>query len=141
MISWDPQVYLRAADERSRPFVDLLGRIGAEDPRGLVDLGCGPGNLSPLLRQRWPRARLTAIDSSPDMVTAAREAGIAAELGDVTKWAPGQDDDVLVCNAVLHWVPGHAELLGRWAGRLPSGGWLAFQVPGNFTAPSHTIIR
>ena len=141
MITWDPLVYLRAADQRARPFLDLLSRIDAGSPRAVVDLGCGPGNLTALLRERWPLARLSAVDSSPDMVAAALEAGIAAELGDVTEWAPGPDDDVVVSNAVLQWVPCHAELLRRWAGRLATGGWLAFQVPGNFAAPSHVIIR
>jgi trans-aconitate 2-methyltransferase len=141
VITWDPQVYLRAAGERARPFLDLVARIDADDPRGIVDLGCGPGNLTALLRQRWPRARLHAIDSSPDMVAAAQTAGIAAELGDVTEWEPGPEDDVVICNAVLHWVPRHADLLHRWATRLAPDGWLAFQVPGNFAAPSHEIIR
>ena len=141
MISWDPQVYLRAADERARPFLDLLSRIDADQPRCLVDLGCGPGNLTALLRERWPAARLRALDSSPDMVAAARTGGIAAELGDVTEWAPSPGDDVIVCNAVLQWVPGHAELLRRWAERLGAGAWLRFQVPGNFGAPSHVLIR
>jgi len=141
MITWDPQVYLQAAGQRARPFLDLISRIAAGDPRGVVDLGCGPGNLTALLRQRWPRARLRAVDSSPEMVAAALEAGIAAELGDVTGWLPGPDDDVVVCNAVLQWVPGHAELLQRWAVALRPDAWLAFQVPGNFAAPSHVLIR
>lgn len=141
MITWDPQVYLRAADERARPFTDLVSRIGAVEPRTVVDLGCGPGNLTALLGQRWPGARLRALDSSPEMVAAAREAGIDATLGDVNAWEPGPEDDVVVCNAVLQWVPGHLELLRRWGAALPAGGWLAFQVPGNFSAASHVLIR
>lgn len=141
MISWDPAVYLRAADERARPFLDLVARIGAGAPRRVVDLGCGPGNLTALLRERWPDARLQAIDSSPDMVAAARDQGIDATEGDVVGWAPRDGDDVVVCNAVLQWVPGHLDLLRRWATQLGDGAWLAFQVPGNFGAPSHRIIR
>jgi trans-aconitate 2-methyltransferase len=141
VIIWDPQVYLRAADERARPFLDLVAQIGADHPRTVVDLGCGPGNLTALLRRRWPHAGLRALDSSPEMVDAARRAGVEAELGDVEHWSPGGSDDVVVCNAVLHWVPGHAELLRRWAERLTPGAWLALQVPGNFAAPSHLIIR
>jgi trans-aconitate 2-methyltransferase len=141
VITWDPQVYLRAAGERARPFLDLLNRIDAGKPRRVVDLGCGPGNLTALLRRRWPAAELRALDSSPDMVAAARASGIDAELGDVTGWAPSPGDDVVVCNAVLQWVPRHADLLRRWAEALGEGAWLGFQVPGNFAAPSHVLIR
>jgi trans-aconitate 2-methyltransferase len=107
----------------------------------VVDLGCGPGNLTETLVHRWPHAVIEAIDSSPEMVAAARARGIDAHVGDVTAWSPEPDTDVLVTNAVLHWVPGHAELLRKWAGQLPSGAWLAMQVPGNFDAPSHVLIR
>lgn len=141
MINWDPQAYLQAADQRARPFLDLTARIGAPSPRAVVDLGCGPGNLTALLAARWPQAQLRAIDSSPDMVAAARDHGVDAELGDVAHWSPGPDDDVVVCNAVLHWVPGHLDLLRGWATQLAAGSWFAFQVPGNFAAPSHVLAR
>ena len=78
---WNPQTYLAFADQRGRPFFDLLARIGAESPRRVTDLGCGPGNLTEQLAQRWPDATLQAVDSSPEMVAAARERGIDAELG------------------------------------------------------------
>ncbi|GAB3490340.1 trans-aconitate 2-methyltransferase [Amycolatopsis cihanbeyliensis] len=138
---WDPGKYLDYGDLRARPFHDLVGRIGARQPRRVADLGCGPGNLTAALARRWPGARIEAIDSSPEMVAAAREAGIPAEVGDVTEWRPATDTDVIICNAVLQWVPGHRELLRRWARGLPEGGWLAVQVPGNFAAPSHALIR
>jgi trans-aconitate 2-methyltransferase len=138
---WDPRKYLDFADHRSRPFFDLLARVPADAPRRVVDLGCGPGNLTETLAARWPGAIIEAMDSSPEMVAAARERGIAAEVGDVHDWSPHADTDVVVCNAVLQWVPGHGELLARWAARLPAGAWLAFQVPGNFDAPSHVRIR
>jgi trans-aconitate 2-methyltransferase len=140
-VHWDPDVYLRRGGERARPFTDLVARIGAERPRRVVDLGCGPGNLTVLLRERWPDAELTALDSSPDMVASAREGGVDASLGDVTAWAPAPGDDVIVCNAVLQWVPGHLDLLRGWAGALGPDAWLAFQVPGNFAAASHVLIR
>jgi trans-aconitate 2-methyltransferase len=150
---WDPGLYLRYGDERSRPFGDLLARVGATKPRAVVDLGCGPGNLTATLPRRWPDARVEGIDSSPEMVTRARElnAGIgstssssgtiAFAAGDVRDWSPAPDVDVVISNAVLQWVPGHEELLVRWAGQLAEGGWLAFQVPGNFDAPSHRALR
>jgi trans-aconitate 2-methyltransferase len=138
---WDPSKYLTFADHRSRPFFDLVGRIAADAPRRVVDLGCGPGNLTATLAGRWPSARVEASDSSPEMVAAAKERGIDATVLDVRDWQPAPDTDVVVSNAVLQWVPGHEELLARWVKRLPHGAWLAFQVPGNFGAPSHVRIR
>lgn len=139
--SWDPTLYLGFDDHRSRPFHDLLARIGATAPRRVVDLGCGPGHLTGLLAARWPGAEVTALDSSPEMVAAARERGIDAELADVVDWMPAPETEVVVTNAVLQWVPSHPQLLPRWLGALPSGAWFAMQVPGNFGAPSHTLVR
>jgi trans-aconitate 2-methyltransferase len=138
---WDPGKYLAFADHRSRPFFDLIGRISVDAPRRVVDLGCGPGNLTVALAQRWPSAVVEASDSSPEMVAAARERGIDATVLDVREWQPHQDTDVVVSNAVLQWVSGHDELLARWVKQLPHGAWLAFQVPGNFDAPSHRLLR
>ncbi|MGO1070951.1 trans-aconitate 2-methyltransferase [Lysobacter sp. CA199] len=138
---WDPGKYLDFADLRGRPFFDLTARIGAQTPRRVVDLGCGPGNLTLSLAQRWPDAALEASDNSPEMVQAARAAGIAAELLDVREWTPKPDTDVVISNAVLQWVPEHRQLLERWARELPPGAWIAIQVPGNFDAPSHALTR
>jgi trans-aconitate 2-methyltransferase len=140
---WDPALYLRYGDERGRPFGELVARIGATEPRAVVDLGCGPGNLTATLPLRWPQARVAGIDSSPEMIAQAREqaAGVAFVVGDVRDWSPDPDVDVVVSNAVLQWVPRHQELLVRWADELGSGAWLAFQVPGNFDAPSHQALR
>lgn len=139
--TWDPDLYRRHADHRARPFLDLVARVGATAPREVVDLGCGPGHLTGLLARRWPGARIVASDASPEMVAAARENGVAATLLDVRDWAPGPETDVVVCNAVLHWVPGWRALMASWAAALPVGGWLAVQVPGNASAPSHTTVR
>ncbi|HEV7977315.1 trans-aconitate 2-methyltransferase [Amycolatopsis sp.] len=138
---WDPAKYLDFGDLRGRPFYDLLGRVPATDPRRVVDLGCGPGNLTVSLAERWPDATLEASDSSPEMVAAARSRGIDAQVVDVRDWKPAPDTDVLLSNAVLQWVPGHQALLERWVTELPSGAWLAVQVPGNFNAPSHSLVR
>jgi trans-aconitate 2-methyltransferase len=140
---WDPVVYRRFGAHRSRPFADLVARIGAEHPRAVVDLGCGPGDLTATLTERWPDAVVTGIDSSPEMIAKATTAapGVDVRLGDVRDWHPGPDVDVVVSNAVLQWVPGHGELLARWAAELPAGAWLAVQVPGNFQAPSHRALR
>jgi trans-aconitate 2-methyltransferase len=138
---WDPSLYLSFDDHRSRPFHDLLARIGAAAPRRVVDLGCGPGHLTGLLSARWPDAVVSALDSSAEMVAAARERGVDAELADVVDWVPAPDTHVVVTNAVLQWVPEHPGLLPGWLAALPSGAWFALQVPGNFGAPSHALVR
>lgn len=138
---WDPDTYLGFEHLRARPFYDLIGRIDAHSPRRVVDLGCGPGNLTTALRRRWPAAALEAIDSSEEMVAAARSRGVDATLCDVGRWAPKPDTDVVVCNAVLHWVPEHRQLLRRWVSQLGRGAWIAVQMPGNFEQPSHTLAR
>jgi trans-aconitate 2-methyltransferase len=142
---WDPDAYLRYADERSRPFFDLLARIPTTDPATVVDLGCGPGTLTAHLRRRWPAATIRGLDSSPEMIAAARaqlEAPtVRFEIGDVHDWHPTPDVGVVIANAVLQWVPGHPALLARWAEQLAPGATLAVQVPGNFDAPSHATIR
>lgn len=140
---WDPATYLRYGDERSRPFFDLVARVGAEKPRAVADLGCGPGNLTAALADRWPGARVQGVDSSAEMIEKARSGGYPVEfaVGDVREWTPEGDHDVVVSNATLQWVPGHEALLARWAAALPPGAWLAVQVPGNFDAPSHQALR
>jgi trans-aconitate 2-methyltransferase len=107
----------------------------------VVDLGCGPGNLTSHLQERWPDAVVEALDSSPEMVRAARGRGIDARAGDVDAWQPPPDTDVVLSNAALQWVPTHRELLLRWTKQLPEGAWIAMQVPGNFDAPSHVAVR
>ncbi|AOS65032.1 trans-aconitate 2-methyltransferase [Actinoalloteichus hymeniacidonis] len=138
---WNPESYLTFADQRGRPFHDLVARIGAAEPRRVVDLGCGPGNLTATLPKQWPNAAIEAIDSSPEMVEAACAAGVDARLGNLMAWQPDVDVDVVISNAVLQWIPGHRELLRSWLNNLRSGAWLAFQVPGNFDAPSHREIH
>jgi trans-aconitate 2-methyltransferase len=138
---WDPARYLTYADERGRPFVDLLARVPVATPAAVVDLGCGPGTLTRLLAQRWPDAVVTGVDSSAAMVERARtEApGIDVRLGDLRDFSPPAPVDVLVSNATLQWLPDHLDLLPALVERVAPGGWLAFQVPGNFGEPSHTI--
>lgn len=140
--TWDPATYLRYAGERGRPFLDLVARIGADRPRTVVDLGCGPGTLTALLKHRWPGADVTGIDSSPEMVAAADPSqGVVYDVGDLRTWSPDVPVDVLVSNAALQWVPGHLDLLPDLVDHVSPGGWFAFQVPGNFEEPSHEVRR
>ncbi|HWL99400.1 MAG TPA: methyltransferase domain-containing protein [Nocardioidaceae bacterium] len=148
--SWDPQTYLAFGDDRSRPFFDLLAQVGAESPEYVVDLGCGPGNLTSTLCERWQAAHVHGVDASAEMVARADETRsqhsegtrdrLSFEVADLREWRPPRPVDVLVSNATLQWVPDHLALLADLAGRLRPGGWLAFQVPGNFGGPSHRLL-
>ncbi len=142
-MEWDPDNYLRFGDERARPFFDLVNRIHLAQAATVVDLGCGPGTLTATLAQRWPTARVLGIDSSPQMihrasVLATERVGFA--LGDLGAWEPAERVDVIVSNAALQWVPDHRALLPRFAAAVNPGGYLAFQVPGNFDEASHRVL-
>jgi len=144
VVQWDPEQYVRFADERGRPFHDLIARVGATAPRLIVDLGCGPGALTATLAQRWPAAQVEGLDASAEMIEAASPlAGprLRFRQGTAEDWRPPSELDLLVSNATLQWVPSHRELLVGWAEALRPDGWLAFQVPANFDAPSHTLMR
>jgi trans-aconitate 2-methyltransferase len=151
-MDWDAEQYLRHAGDRARPFLDLLARVPrlpSAAPR-IADLGCGPGNTTAdLLARRWPAARITGYDNSPAMLERAAPLAGPAEGGgsldfafaDLADWSPDRTYDLIVSNAALHWVPGHVEALPEWAGALPPGGVLAFQVPYNLDAPVHALMR
>jgi len=141
-VRWDPAQYSRFAAERDRPFFDLTSRIDAMAPRHVVDIGCGQGHLTATLVQRWPHSIVEGFDSSPEMIADAADVpGVTFSVADAADWQPTGDVDVIVSNAALQWVPRHQELMAQWASVLPSGGWLAVQVPGNFDSPSHALMR
>jgi trans-aconitate 2-methyltransferase len=146
--AWDPYQYAVFAGHRGRPFADLLARVDARDPRLVADLGCGPGDLTVGLTQRWPGARVIGVDSSLEMLTKARTIDVdgrgewveaAAEDWDPTE--SGGPIDVLLTNATLQWVPSHLRLIPTWLESLAPGGTFAMQVPSNFDAPSHRLMR
>lgn len=144
MADWEPERYLHFSEERSRPFFELVARVGAESPARVVDLGCGPGLLTRALSDRWPAADICGIDSSVAMIGAAAvnvSERVRFEIGDIADWRPAEPVDAVVSNAALQWVPGHRELLPRLVKGLAPGGWLAFQVPGNFDEPSHRLLH
>ena len=148
---WNPEQYSRYADERSRPFVELVDRIRTDTPRNVVDLGCGPGNLTATLAQRWPEAHVRGIDSDTAMLASAgllaatsvssKTHGLRFERGDIATWRPNEPVDIIVSNAALQWVPNHIELLPELLDHVVPGGTLAFQVPGNLDDPHHSAIR
>ena len=145
MDDWDPAHYGRYADERSRPYGDLVRRIGADRPRRVVDLGCGSGELTASLSRLWPTAEIIGVDSSPAMIEKARTIKGVDDLRflerDLRDWRPEAGTDVLISNAALQWVPGHRDLLPDLVERLNRDGWIAFQVPGNFGEPSHVLLH
>lgn len=141
---WNPDQYMKGAmgDLRTRPAVDLLNRVMHDAPRRAVDLGCGPGNSTRLLRARWPGAEVCGVDNSPAMLAKASavDTAIDWQLCDIAEWQPAECTDIIFANASLHWVPDHAGLFARLARALPPGGVLAVQMPNNFAAPSHALI-
>jgi trans-aconitate 2-methyltransferase len=145
-VKWDPAKYVQYGEYRDRPFFDLTGRIHADAPARVVDLGCGPGNLTASLAARWPGAAVQGVDSSVEMLEkagplAAATGNLSFGPADITTWMPAPDTDVVVTNAALQWVPEHPDLLTRWLAALRPGAWFALQVPGNFNAPSHSLMR
>ena len=140
-MAWDPQQYLKFGNERLRPAYDLLSRVTLESPRRIVDLGCGTGTVTALLRARWPNAQIVGVDSSQEMLGRARVAlpDIAWELHDLAAWAPAAPVDLIVSNAALHWLDDHLTLFPRVLSHLRPAGVLAVQMPAQHDAPSHRI--
>jgi trans-aconitate 2-methyltransferase len=142
-MSWHPDRYLAFDDHRTRPAADLLARVPLAAPECVVDLGCGPGNSTALLTQRWPRAQVTGVDAAPSMLEKARASGIGADWveADIADWAPDAPVDLLFSNAALHWLSDHQALLPRLLEHLRPAGVLAIQMPRNFEAASHATLR
>lgn len=140
-MSWDPDRYLRFADHRTRPGLELLARIPDVAPRTIVDLGSGTGHLGARLAERWPEAIVAGIDSSPEMVGRARleHPGIEWAVADIATWRPAEPVDLIFSNAALHWLDDHPALFARLRSHLAPRGVLALQMPDNWDAPTHRI--
>jgi trans-aconitate 2-methyltransferase len=141
-VAWDPAQYLKFADHRLRPAIDLLSRIDLASPREIYDLGAGAGNVTRLLRQRWPHARITGVDESQAMLdeAAATAPDLAWQRADLTAWSAPEPADLIYSNAALHWLDGHERVFPALLASLAPGGVLAVQMPRNFGAASHTSI-
>jgi trans-aconitate 2-methyltransferase len=141
-MSWSPEQYLKFAAPRFRPALDLLNRITVTNPKTVFDLGCGTGNVTRALIERWPQAEVTGVDDSEAMLAQAAKdlPGARWVRQGLAQWRPAQPTDVIYSNAALHWLPAHEEVFPRLVGYLAPGGVLAAQMPANFNAPSHTLI-
>lgn len=142
MPHWNPTQYLHFASERTRPAIDLLAQIAIDTPRSIIDLGCGPGNSTALLHERWPAADIVGLDSSSEMIDAARTAhpDWQWQLGDIAKWSAAAPYDLLFSNAALQWVPDHARVLPHLMSQVAPGGVLAVQMPAHLHSPVHQAI-
>ena len=142
MPTWDSDLYHRFRAQRTQPSIDLIRRIPLQDPRSLVDLGCGPGNSTAELRKRWPDAKITGIDCSEEMLTTARASddGVNWQLGDLATWNGESQYDVVFSNAALQWLPDHHTLLPRLFRRVSSSGVLAVQVPDHDASALYRVL-
>jgi trans-aconitate 2-methyltransferase len=142
-MSWSARQYSSFETERTRPVRDLLAAVETADVKRAIDLGCGPGNSTEVMAARFPDAVVSGLDSSPDMIEAARRRlpDLRFDLGGITEWADPGPFDVILANAVLQWVPDHATLMPALMGRLAAGGSLAVQMPDNLDEPAHRLMR
>lgn len=142
-MTWSARTYSAFEQERTRPVRDLVAALPARGVQVAIDLGCGPGNSTEVLAERFAQARVTGLDSSDDMLAAARERlpGIRFELADIEAWNPVESFDVILANASLQWLPDHATLYPRLLSRLAPGGSLAVQTPDNLEEPAHRLAR
>jgi trans-aconitate 2-methyltransferase len=142
-VSWSAQQYVKFEDERTRPVRDLLAAVPTRAPRRAIDLGCGPGNSTQVLKARFPDAAVTGLDSSEEMVRAARQRlpDISFEVGDIDAWESPPEWDVILSNAVLQWLPDHWSTLPRLVDKLAPGGSLAVQMPDNLDQAYHILMR
>jgi trans-aconitate 2-methyltransferase len=143
MSDWDAAQYKRFEDDRTRAARELLARVPLREAKLAYDLGCGPGNSTELIVERFPQASVVGIDSSPAMLDDARRRlpGIRFLEGDLAVWTPEGKPDLLFANAVLQWVPRHDTVLKRLLGSLASGAVVAVQMPDNLDEPSHALMR
>jgi trans-aconitate 2-methyltransferase len=143
MPSWDSTEYLKFSSERTQPAIDLAARIALAAPRRIIDLGCGPGNSTAVVARRWPGAALVGLDSSPAMIAAAQKdyPEHAWLQGDIATWTTPTPFDLVFSNAALQWVPDHARTIPQLFAQVAPGGAFAFQVPANFDAAPHRLMR
>ncbi len=142
MPTWDADLYLRFGNERTQPAIDLLARVALDRPARIIDLGCGPGNSTALLRQRWPGAAIAGFDNSPEMIAAATRDHPDGDwqLGDIASWTAAEPYDLVFSNATLQWLPDHATLYPRLFAQVAPGGAFAVQIPVFHTTALQRVL-
>ena len=142
MNKWNPDLYLKFADERTQPSYDLISRINIANPANIVDIGCGPGNSTKALRERWPQAHILGLDSSKEMIAKARVSYPQGDwvLADAANWKTDVKYDIVFSNATLQWIPNHERLLKTLFDCINTAGVLAVQVPANNSSPLHQAL-
>lgn len=142
---WSASQYLKFAKQRTRPSRDLLAQVPLESPSLILDVGCGPGNSTQVLVDRYPGATIEGIDSSPGMITEARKAlpQIQFSVADLKTYTPEKPLDLVFSNAVFQWLKADERVptMKRMIQWLRPGGVLAIQVPDNYLEPSHIAMR
>lgn len=142
-MTWSAQQYSMFEQQRTRPVRDLVAAIPLAEVHTAVDLGCGPGNSTEVLAERFPQARIIGVDSSDDMLVSARERlpRFDFQLADIGAWSPTEKFEVILANASLQWLPDHATLYPHLVDQLTPGGTLAVQTPDNLDEPAHRLAR
>lgn len=142
-MAWSAHQYVKFEDERTRPARDLLAQVPLEHIARGIDLGCGPGNSTELLIERFGAAHISGVDADDDMIAAARERlpYTTFAKADLAQWEPEAPHDLLFGNAVFQWLPDHLSIFERLMGHLKPGGVLAVQMPDNLDEPSHQAMR
>ena len=132
--NWNPKLYLNFKKERKQPSIDLVNRIELEHPQRIIDLGCGPGNSAQVIRNRWPTADITGLDSSSEMIAKARKEYPAQnwEMGSITEWSDSAGYDLVFSNAALQWIPDHPKLIPHILQQIKPGGAFALQIPTHY---------
>ena len=142
---WNPDIYLRYKSYRARPALDLIQQIPLDVDGPIIDLGCGPGNITRLLKEKWPDHLVYGVDKSETMLAKAREAfgksSVNWQQGDITSWRPDEEFALVFSNAALHWVENHKQIIPRLMNAITPGGYLAFQIPITEDAPYQVCIR
>ncbi|PZM17176.1 trans-aconitate 2-methyltransferase [Rhizobium tubonense] len=142
-MAWSASQYVKFEDERTRPARDLLAQVPLDSVRHAIDLGCGPGNSTELIVERFGAAGVSGLDSDMNMLEAARKRmpGTPFIEADLATWRPSQPADLLFANAVFQWLPNHLDIFDGLMDGLASGGVLAVQMPDNLGEPSHLMME
>jgi len=143
MNDWNPDLYMQFSSERTQPSIDLIGKINQIEPKSIIDIGCGPGNSTQVLVNRWPKSQITGLDSSTAMIKKAKQDYPNQEwiVADALTYNPEIKYDIIFSNAVIQWIPNHEKLLTKFHENLTDNGIIAIQIPLFWDMPLGQIIN